>query len=109
MILSISISHTYRAETNIKPWRNVSADIKEGNKRSKWKERVALAYWRGNPYVAPTRGDLLKCNVSDKDDWNTRLYVQDWDQQSKIGYKQSNLEDQCGYRYACPQFPIPNS
>lgn len=51
-------------------------DIKEGNKRSKWKDRVPYAYWRGNPFVAPTRKDLLKCNASDKDDWNTRLYVQ---------------------------------
>ncbi|XP_034709621.1 protein O-glucosyltransferase 1-like [Vitis riparia] len=88
-----------KAETNIKPWRNVLKDIKEGNRRTKWKGRVPLAYWRGNPHVAPTRGDLLKCNVSDKADWNTRLYLQDWDQQSKIGYRQSNLEDQCTHRY----------
>lgn len=87
------------AETNIKPWRNVLKDIKEGNRRTKWKDRVPLAYWRGNPHVAPTRGDLLKCNVSDKADWNTRLYLQDWGQQSKIGYRQSNLEDQCTHRY----------
>ena len=69
-------SFSYRVETNIKPWRNVFEDIKEGNKRIKWKDRVPLAYWRGNPHVDPTRGDLLKCNVSEKDDWNTRLYIQ---------------------------------
>ena len=51
-------------------------DIKQGNTRTKWKDRIPYAYWRGNPSVAPTRNDLLKCNVSDKDDWNTHLYIQ---------------------------------
>ncbi|CAK9180078.1 unnamed protein product [Ilex paraguariensis] len=87
------------AETHIRPWKNVLEDIKEGNKRIKWKDRVPLAYWRGNPHVTPNRGDLMKCNVTDKDDWNTLLYVQDWDKESKQGYKQSNLEDQCTHRY----------
>ena len=32
-------------------------------------------YWRGNPSVSPTRKDLLKCNISNKDDWNTCLYT----------------------------------
>uniref|UniRef100_A0A2N9GKX7 Glycosyl transferase CAP10 domain-containing protein n=1 Tax=Fagus sylvatica TaxID=28930 RepID=A0A2N9GKX7_FAGSY len=80
------------AETNIRPWRSLLEDIKEGNKRSKWKERVPYAYWKGNPHVAPTRKDLLKCNVSNKDDWNTRLYTQcsnfrTGSQESKQGYK----------------------
>lgn len=51
-------------------------DIKEGNKRTKWKDREAFAYWKGNPYVAPNRKDLLNCNVSKQNDWNTRLYIQ---------------------------------
>jgi len=54
----------------------VLEDIKKGNTRTKWKDRVPYAYWKGNPSVAPTRNDLLKCNVSDKDDWNTHLYIQ---------------------------------
>uniref|UniRef100_A0A5B7B314 Glycosyl transferase CAP10 domain-containing protein n=1 Tax=Davidia involucrata TaxID=16924 RepID=A0A5B7B314_DAVIN len=87
------------AETNIRPWRNVLKDIKEGNKGTKWEDRVPLAYWRGNPHVAPTRADLMKCNVTAKDDWNTLLYVQDWNKESKEGYKQSNLADQCTHRY----------
>lgn len=65
-----------RAETNIKPWRGVLKDIKEGNRRTKWKDRIPYAYWKGNPYVASTRKNLLKCNVTSKNDWNTRLYVQ---------------------------------
>ncbi|KAF4386731.1 hypothetical protein F8388_006686 [Cannabis sativa] len=87
------------AECNIKPWKNVLADIKEGNNRTKWKDRVPYAYWRGNPYVAPTRRDLLKCNVSQKNDWNTRIYIQSWEEEKKQGYKKSNLEDQCTHRY----------
>ncbi|KAJ8748946.1 hypothetical protein K2173_013383 [Erythroxylum novogranatense] len=87
------------AGTNIKPWKDVLKDIKEGNKRTKWKDRVPYAYWRGNPRVARTRQDLLKCNVSESHDWNTRLYIQNWRQESKNGYKQSNLEDQCTHRY----------
>ncbi|KAM4105153.1 hypothetical protein ACJW30_06G211200 [Castanea mollissima] len=87
------------AEINIKPWKSLLEDIKQGNSRTKWKDRVPYAYWKGNPSVAPTRNDLLKCNVSNKDDWNTRLYIQDWVQESKQGYKQSNLEDQCTHRY----------
>lgn len=65
-----------RVETNIMPWRQVLKDIKEGNERTRWEDRVPLAYWRGNPNVCSARRDLLKCNVSDRYDWNTRLYIQ---------------------------------
>ncbi|KAL9254565.1 O-glucosyltransferase 1-like protein [Drosera capensis] len=87
------------AETNIKPWTNASTDIREGNKRTKWVDRVPCAYWRGNPFVCPWRGDLLKCNVSQTADWNARLYIQDWNQEAKQGYKDSNVGDQCTHRY----------
>ncbi|GAB4861794.1 hypothetical protein Ancab_037051 [Ancistrocladus abbreviatus] len=87
------------AETNIKPWQNASRSIQEGNKRTEWKDRVPYAYWKGNPYVCPNRKDLLKCNVSHIFDWNARLYIQDWIRESKEGYGQSNLEDQCTHRY----------
>ncbi|GFZ06869.1 O-glucosyltransferase rumi-like protein [Actinidia rufa] len=87
------------AEINIKPWKHILKDIKEGNKRTKWEDRVPLAYWKGNPQVDKTRQDLLKCNISDHQNWNTLLYVQDWIKESKQGYKQSNLEDQCTHRF----------
>lgn len=87
------------AETHIRPWRSLLKDIREGNKRIKWKDRVAYAYWKGNPHVAPWRGDLMKCNVTEKEDWNARLYVQDWNKEGQTGYNQSNLEDQCTHRY----------
>lgn len=87
------------SEINIKPWELLSKDLKEGNKRIKWADREPYAYWKGNPAVAQTRMDLLKCNVSDKQDWNARVYGQDWLKEQKEGYKQSDLASQCNYRY----------
>ncbi|GLT60674.1 hypothetical protein SLA2020_334300 [Shorea laevis] len=89
------------AETNIRPWKNMLEGIKEGSKRMKWEDREPYAFWKGNPYVTPdnSRIDLLKCNVSKKHDWNTRLYTQDWKKESQQGFKHSNLEDQCIHRY----------
>ncbi|XP_016464518.2 uncharacterized protein LOC107787454 [Nicotiana tabacum] len=87
------------AETNIRPWRSMVKNIKEGNKRSSWKERIPFAYWRGNPNVSPIRKDLMKCNVTPKQNWDTLLYIQDWVDQSKKGYKESNIEDQCTHRF----------
>lgn len=51
-------------------------DLDQSNKRTKWVDRDPYAYWKGNPFVAEHRKDLLKCNVSDTQDWNARLYVQ---------------------------------
>ena len=65
-----------RSEINIKPWEVLLKDLKEGNKRTPWKNREAYAYWKGNPEVAETRKDLLKCNVSDQQDWNARVFAQ---------------------------------
>ncbi|KAJ9164175.1 hypothetical protein P3X46_023781 [Hevea brasiliensis] len=86
-------------EINIKPWENLLNDLKEGNKKTRWMDREPYAYWKGNPAVAETRQDLMKCNVSEQQDWNARVYGQDWLRESQQGYKQSNLESQCIHRY----------
>ncbi|XP_059441999.1 uncharacterized protein LOC132174346 [Corylus avellana] len=86
-------------EINIRPWEGLLKEIKEGNSRSKWIEREPYAYWKGNPYVARTRMQLLQCNLSDTQDWNARLYVQNWTLESQIGYKTSGLANQCTHRY----------
>ncbi|XVF09873.1 hypothetical protein REPUB_Repub07fG0134500 [Reevesia pubescens] len=86
-------------EIRIKPWDPLLNDLIKGNKRMKWEEREPHAYWKGNPEVAETRQDLLKCNVSDKQDWGARVYAQDWGQESRQGYKRSNLADQCVDRF----------
>ncbi|KAM0942075.1 putative protein xylosyltransferase [Dioscorea sansibarensis] len=87
------------AEINIKSWERALKDIKEGNKRTKWVDREPYAFWKGNPTVARTRGDLLRCNVSKDHDWNARVYVNDWIKEIRRNFKGSNLEDQCTHRY----------
>ncbi|XWS35773.1 hypothetical protein CRYUN_Cryun20dG0024600 [Craigia yunnanensis] len=87
------------AEINIMPWQEMSRAIKKGNERIKWEKRVPYAYWKGNPYVSVDRVDFLKCNLSDKYDWNVRIYRQDWRKEVKEGFKHSKLEDQCTHRY----------
>lgn len=87
------------AEINIKPWEILLKEMEEGNNMTKWMDREPYAYWKGNPFVAETRQDLLKCNVSDQQDWNARLYIQDWILESQHGFKQSDLGKQCTHRY----------
>ncbi|KAJ4824065.1 hypothetical protein Tsubulata_032578 [Turnera subulata] len=86
-------------ETNIKPWGVLLQDLKEGNERMPWAQREPYAYWKGNPEVAATRQDLMKCNVTPTQDWNARVFAQDWVRESQQGYKQSDLSNQCNYRY----------
>ncbi|KAK1290836.1 hypothetical protein QJS10_CPB18g01547 [Acorus calamus] len=47
-------------EVNIKPWEVLMKEMKVGNKRLGWIDRIPYAYWKGNPTVAPTRGDLIR-------------------------------------------------
>ncbi|KAF5464228.1 hypothetical protein F2P56_014320 [Juglans regia] len=86
-------------EVNIKPWTIMLEALKESNKKTKWKDREPYAYWRGNPYVSPRRGELMKCNLSKQHEWNARLYREDWGAERQEGFKHSNLEDQCTHRY----------
>ncbi|XP_010255431.1 PREDICTED: O-glucosyltransferase rumi homolog [Nelumbo nucifera] len=86
-------------EINIKPWIPLLKDLKEGNQRIKWDKREPYAYWKGNPKVCKARQDLVRCNVTDKQDWNGRFYVQNWVRESRQGFKKSNLADQCTHRY----------
>ncbi|XP_074319694.1 uncharacterized protein LOC141656634 [Silene latifolia] len=87
------------AEVNIKAWDLISNDIKEGNKIVQFMDRAPYAYWKGNPFVAQSRLDLLKCNVSDKQDWGAHIFIQDWNKELQEGYKQSNLAHQCKDKY----------
>ncbi|GAV62089.1 Glyco_transf_90 domain-containing protein, partial [Cephalotus follicularis] len=86
-------------EINIKPWNTLLEDFIEGNKRTTWMEREPHAYWKGNPSYIPSRYDLLKCNVTKDRDWNARVYTQDWGQEIKNSFKQSNLASQCTHRF----------
>ncbi|XP_075493547.1 uncharacterized protein LOC142531332 [Primulina tabacum] len=86
-------------EINIKPWETLSKGIAEGNKRTSWMEKEPYAYWKGNPTVNPRRKDLLRCNVSPKQDWNARVYAHDWKREERQGFKHSDLSTQCTHRY----------
>ncbi|KAJ6849951.1 protein O-glucosyltransferase 1-like isoform X2 [Iris pallida] len=87
------------AEINIKPWEKLLNELNEGNKKIRWINREPYAYWKGNPTVAETRQELIKCNVSEGREWNARLFHQDWVEEIKKGFKESNLASQCNYRY----------
>ncbi|PKA58821.1 protein glucosyltransferase [Apostasia shenzhenica] len=86
-------------EVNVRPWETMSAELRRANVRLPWREREPYAYWKGNPYVAQTRNDLMKCNVSEKEDWGLRLFTVDWGREGSHGFKTSNLASQCTYRY----------
>ncbi|KAM7276100.1 hypothetical protein ACFE04_017966 [Oxalis oulophora] len=92
-------------EVKVSPWESMLKKIKEESKKTKWKDRELYAYWKGNPKVAWTRIELMKCNLSQKFDWNARLYFQaisshfNWISEGKEGFKNSKLEDQCTHRY----------
>ncbi|KAJ0265563.1 Uncharacterized protein HA466_0018290 [Hirschfeldia incana] len=87
-------------EINIKPWSKVLKEMEEGKKKKKFMEREAYAYWKGNPFVAsPSREDLLTCNLSSHHDWNARIFIQDWISEGQKGFENSNVADQCTYRY----------
>ncbi|KAG8653601.1 hypothetical protein MANES_05G036800v8 [Manihot esculenta] len=86
-------------ELSIEPWKNMLARLIESNKKIKWKSRVPYAYWKGNPAVSTNREELMMCNVSDKHEWNARLYSQNWFKEKMQGFKDSKLEDQCTHRY----------
>lgn len=86
-------------EINIKPWVSLKKELAEGNKRIKWTKRKPYAYWKGNIYTGEGRQDLFKCNPRGHQDWNARIYDQNWDSETKSGFKDSNLASQCTYRY----------
>ncbi|CAK8542329.1 unnamed protein product [Lathyrus sativus] len=87
------------AETAIKPWEKVLKDIKESSKKIKWKDRIPYAFWKGNPYLSYGRRTLSTCNVTDEQDWNARVYPVHWNNETRQGFKNTKLEDQCTHRY----------
>ncbi|XP_073123247.1 uncharacterized protein [Henckelia pumila] len=86
-------------EINIKPWEALSNDLAEGSKKKSWMEKEPYSHWKGNPSVNPKRNDLLRCNVSQEQDWNARVYAQDWKHEGRQGFKHSDLSTQCTHRY----------
>ncbi|CAL9151806.1 unnamed protein product [Musa hybrid cultivar] len=86
-------------EINVKPWEVLREEMKEANDRMAWEKRKPYAFWKGNPTVSGHRKDLMRCNSSNGHDWNARVYAQDWVKEIENGFKDSNLAEQCIYRY----------
>ncbi|PIA32247.1 hypothetical protein AQUCO_04500089v1, partial [Aquilegia coerulea] len=85
-------------ETNIQPWDEEFRSIKQGSDAINWTRKLDHAYWKGNPFVSSSaRMELLRCNDTKK--WGAEVFIQNWAQESKVGYKQSKLADQCKHRY----------
>ena len=65
--------------------------------------REPYAYWKGNPTVAETRQDLLKCNVTEQQEWNARLYAQVGIQSHLLLTFVSNIHkfQNCSFEFSC--------
>ncbi|KAL0419264.1 UNVERIFIED_CONTAM: hypothetical protein Sradi_1339900 [Sesamum radiatum] len=86
------------SEINIRPWDEEFRSIKKGSKRRNWSKKHPFAYWKGNPdVVSPIRLELLQCN--DTQLWAAQILRQDWEEETKLGFKTSKLAKQCDYRY----------
>ncbi|KAG9143480.1 hypothetical protein Leryth_016486 [Lithospermum erythrorhizon] len=85
-------------ETNIKPWDQEFESIKEGASSVGWRERFPFAYWKGNPDVSSEiRTKLLECNGTDL--YGAQILRQNWQEEAKKGFKDSQLSKQCKHRY----------
>ncbi|KAG8076744.1 hypothetical protein GUJ93_ZPchr0006g45040 [Zizania palustris] len=86
-------------EVNIGPWPQMLEEVQRENERVRWPEREPFAFWKGNPSVARIRGDLMKCNPSNGQDWNARLFSQNWNHAIRNGFRDSSIPKQCLHRY----------
>ncbi|XP_052724576.1 uncharacterized protein LOC108346451 isoform X2 [Vigna angularis] len=86
-------------EINIGPWERTLHNILEGNKKTKWIDRVPYAFWKGNPAVANIRRELMKCNPTKQQDWNARIESIQWNREKASNYANAKLENQCTHRY----------
>jgi hypothetical protein len=63
-------------EVGIRPWSQMLEEVGEENERLRWPERQPYAFWKGNPEGYRIRHELLKCNVSNGQEWNARVFTQ---------------------------------
>ncbi|KAL6839588.1 hypothetical protein ACP4OV_030527 [Aristida adscensionis] len=86
-------------EVNIRAWPQMLEEVARENERVRWPERQPYAFWKGNPHVYRIRHELMKCDVSNGQEWNARVFNQDWNQEVRNGFKDSSITKQCVYRY----------
>ncbi|RCV20618.1 LOW QUALITY PROTEIN: hypothetical protein SETIT_4G071100v2 [Setaria italica] len=86
-------------EKNIRPWSQMLEEMRRESERVQWPERQPYAYWKGKLHVYRIRHELRRCNVSNDQEWNARLFTQDWKHAIRNGFKGSSIPKQCLYRY----------
>ncbi|XAR63084.1 Protein xylosyltransferase [Bertholletia excelsa] len=85
-------------EVGVPPWDSLKKELEEGNSRINWTQRGPYAQWKGSIWVSDIRKDLVKCNADDKQDYLRASHL-DWVEEQRKGFKNTNLADQCNYRY----------
>jgi hypothetical protein len=63
-------------EVGIRPWPQLLEEVRRENERVRWLERQHYAFWKGNPEGYRIRHELLRCNASNGQEWNARLFTQ---------------------------------
>ncbi|KAG2604272.1 hypothetical protein PVAP13_4NG044100 [Panicum virgatum] len=86
-------------EVGIRPWTQMLEEVARENERVRWPERQPYAYWKGAPSRYRIRHELMRCNASNGQEWNARLFSQDWRHAVRNGFKDSSIPKQCLYRY----------
>ncbi|KAL2611116.1 hypothetical protein R1flu_022808 [Riccia fluitans] len=83
-------------ETKLEPWDQQREKIVKASAMVQWKDKIAKAFWRGNPDVgSPLRMQLIECQN------RAEVQNQNWASQQPAGqeYDASKLENQCKHRY----------
>jgi hypothetical protein len=63
-------------EVGIPPWPQLLEEVRQENEHVRWPERQPYAFWKGNPEGYRIRHELLRCNASNGQEWNARLFTQ---------------------------------
>ena len=63
-------------EVGIRPWTQMLEEVARENERVRWPERQPYAYWKGAPSRYRIRHELMRCNASNGQEWNARLFSQ---------------------------------
>ncbi|PAN25758.1 hypothetical protein PAHAL_4G323500 [Panicum hallii] len=86
-------------EVGIRPWTQMLEEVRQESERVRWPERQPYAFWKGNPEGYRIRHELLSCNPSNGQEWNARIFTQNWNHAIQNGFKDSRIPKQCIYRY----------
>ena len=74
-------------EVGIRPWTQMLEEVAQENERVRWPERQPYAFWKGNPEGYRIRHELLRCNASNGQEWNVRVFTQVLLQKKKAAFQ----------------------